>query len=76
MRKAKWGLVLLVLVLGLALLVSGCGGSKDAAKSNSGEKVIKVGFVAPLTGDVKTFGESSRNAFNLALEQAKFKAGD
>ncbi|MCL6560112.1 MAG: ABC transporter substrate-binding protein [Firmicutes bacterium] len=77
MLKSKWGLVLLVLVLGLALVATGCGG-KEPAKSGSagGEKVIKIGFVGPLTGDVQTFGESTRNAFLLALEQANFKAGD
>lgn len=75
MLKTKWGLVLMVLVLGLALVVSGCGG-KEPAKGGSGEKVIKVGFVAPLTGDVKTFGESSKKGFYLALEQANYKAGD
>lgn len=73
MLKTKWSLVLLVMVLGLALIVSGCGG-KDTAKS--GEKVIKIGFTGPLTGDVKTFGESTKNAFNLAIEEAGGKAGD
>lgn len=73
MLKTKWGLVLMVLLLGLALVVSGCGG-KEPAKS--GEKVIKIGFTGPLTGDVKTFGESTKNAFNLAIEQAGGKVGD
>lgn len=76
MRKAKWSLVLLVMVLGLALLVSGCGGNKAPAGTASGEKTIKIGFTGPLTGDVKTFGESTRNAFELAIEEAGGKAGD
>ncbi len=29
---------------------------------------VKIGLMAPLTGDVKTYGESSRNAFHIALE--------
>jgi len=73
MLKTKWGLVLMVLLLGLALVVSGCGGTEPA---KSGEKVIKIGFTGPLTGDVKTFGESTKNAFNLAIEQAGGKVGD
>lgn len=73
MLKTKWGLILMVLLLGLVLVVSGCGG-KEPAKS--GEKVIKIGFTGPLTGDVKTFGESTKNAFNLAIEQAGGKVGD
>jgi branched-chain amino acid transport system substrate-binding protein len=30
--------------------------------------LLKIGLITPLTGDVKTFGESSKNAFNIALE--------
>ncbi len=30
---------------------------------------IKIGFIAPLTGDVKTFGESAKNGFAIALEE-------
>lgn len=33
------------------------------------KQTIKLGFITPLTGDVKTYGESSRNAFLLALEE-------
>ncbi|BAF58258.1 MAG: ABC transporter substrate-binding protein [Pelotomaculum sp.] len=73
MFKNKWGPVLLILALGLVLVAAGCGG-KEPAKS--GEKVIKVGLVAPLTGDVQSFGEYTKNGFLLALEEAGYKAGD
>lgn len=73
MLRSKWSLVLLVMVMSLALLVTGCG-NKEPAKT--GEKVIKIGFTGPLTGDVKTFGESTRNAFELAIEEAGGKVGD
>lgn len=33
-----------------------------------GKEPLKLGLIAPLTGDVKTFGESSRNAFYIAIE--------
>lgn len=66
-------LVLMILVLGLSLVLAGCGGSKS---SSTGEKVIKVGYIGPLTGDVKTFGESTKNGVALAIEQAGNKAGD
>uniref|UniRef100_A0A7V3ZU97 ABC transporter substrate-binding protein n=1 Tax=candidate division WOR-3 bacterium TaxID=2052148 RepID=A0A7V3ZU97_UNCW3 len=39
-----------------------------------GEK-LKIGLIAPLTGDVKTFGESVKNAFLLAIEEANQKGG-
>lgn len=32
------------------------------------KQVVKIGLIAPLTGDVKTFGESSKNAFLMAVE--------
>ena len=34
-----------------------------------GKDTIKIGLITPLTGDVKTFGESAKNAFNMALEE-------
>ncbi|MFZ1948000.1 MAG: ABC transporter substrate-binding protein [bacterium] len=39
------------------------------------EATIKVGLVSPLTGDVKTFGESTRNGFSLAVEEANASGG-
>lgn len=30
---------------------------------------VKLGLIAPLTGDVKTFGESSKNGFLIAIEE-------
>ncbi|MCX7856761.1 MAG: ABC transporter substrate-binding protein [Deltaproteobacteria bacterium] len=32
------------------------------------KEALKIGLIAPLTGDVKTFGESARNGFNIACE--------
>jgi len=62
---------LFIIILALALVASvtvvpGC--KKEAAE----EKVIKIGMIAPMTGDVKTFGESTKNGFDLALEEAGF----
>jgi branched-chain amino acid transport system substrate-binding protein len=37
--------------------------------------IIKIGLVVPLTGDVKTFGESVKNAVTLAVEEANAKGG-
>lgn len=41
-------------------LISGVSHAKDK---------IKLGLIAPLTGDVKTFGESAKNGFAIALEE-------
>jgi branched-chain amino acid transport system substrate-binding protein len=32
------------------------------------KETVKIGLITPLTGDVKTFGESAKNAFNIAIE--------
>jgi branched-chain amino acid transport system substrate-binding protein len=51
-------------ILALAL-VAGCGGG-DA---------IKIGIIVPLTGDVKTFGESARNGALMAIEEVNASGG-
>jgi branched-chain amino acid transport system substrate-binding protein len=62
---------LMALVLaGLMLATVGCTGSK------SGSGTLKIGIIAPMTGDVKTFGESTKNGATLAIEQAKNMAGN
>lgn len=66
MKRLVAVLVVAMLVLGLA----GCGGI------GGGGKTIKIGIIGPLTGDAKTFGESTRDGALLALEQAGMKAGD
>lgn len=52
------------------------GSGSSGPSTSAGDKVIKIGLIAPLTGSVKTFGESSKKGFELALEQAGYKAGD
>jgi branched-chain amino acid transport system substrate-binding protein len=43
--------------------------------SCGGGNAIKVGLVVPLTGDVKTFGESARNGSMLAIEEVNAAGG-
>ncbi|MEO0078440.1 MAG: ABC transporter substrate-binding protein [candidate division WOR-3 bacterium] len=43
--------------------------------SCSGSGAIKVGLVVPLTGDVKTFGESTRNGAMLAFDELNAAGG-
>jgi len=38
-------------------------------------KEIRIGLIAPLSGDVKTFGESVRNSFLIAVEEANARGG-
>ncbi|RJX22482.1 MAG: ABC transporter substrate-binding protein [Desulforudis sp.] len=60
-------------------IIAGCGGGKDTtggAETPAGGEEIRIGLIAPLTGDVKTFGESVKNAFEMAMEEADYKVGD
>jgi branched-chain amino acid transport system substrate-binding protein len=62
MKRTKWVALLLVVLFVFSVALSGC-----APKTQS--KVIKIGLIVPLTGDVATFGTSIQNAFNLALKE-------
>jgi len=60
-------LSLLALAVLLAGLFPGC--------KTPPAKEIKIGLITPLSGDVKTFGESVKNAFGIAVEEANAKGG-
>jgi branched-chain amino acid transport system substrate-binding protein len=58
-----------------ALLLAACAPAAPAPAAKapaSGPSVpeVKLGLIAPLTGDVKTFGESTKNGFDMAVEEA------
>lgn len=53
------------------MFLVGCTGG-----GGGGGGTITIGLVTPLTGDVKTFGESTKAGFELALEHAGNKAGN
>ena len=55
-----------LIVLSIAALTIFCAG---------GGNKIKLGLIAPLTGDVKTFGESTRNGYQLAVDEANAAGG-
>jgi len=63
MRIPRIVAVVAIAVLLPAVVLSGCAGAKD-------KTTLRVGLITPLTGDVKTFGESTKNGFLLAMEQA------
>lgn len=52
----KW----VVIIFLMFFIFSGISYAKDT---------VKIGFITPLTGDVKTFGESSKNGFIIAIEE-------
>jgi len=59
------GTTVRLLIAALTVTILSCGGGN----------VIKVGVIAPLTGDVKTFGESVCNGVMLAIDEANAAGG-
>lgn len=65
MKNSKWLLVTVsLLILGVALLASGCGGDKS-------KDVVKIGVILPLTGSEAMFGTMEKNSFEMAYEELK-----
>jgi len=54
------------------LLAAACGGSKSETSSNGGapSKVVKIGVIAPLSGDLTAVGTGIKNSVDLAVKQA------
>lgn len=72
------GRKLLVIVLALSLVFSlsfaGCA-KKETTGGTKEPEVIKIGVVTPLTGDVATFGQSTKKAVEMAAEEINAAGG-
>jgi len=78
MRHKLTAVAVVVIMLSLfATLLAGCGQKPATQEQPKPEapKEIKIGLIAPMTGDVATFGQSTRNAVMLAAEQWNAKGG-
>ena len=60
MKKAVRFLAAAMVVMMLAMALAGCGGS-------SGNEIV-IGGVGPLTGTAATYGQSVRNAAQIAVD--------
>jgi len=65
--KALRFVSLFVVIALLAATLSGCAGG--------GEKTVKIAILAPITGDVATYGASTRDGIILAFEEWNAKGG-
>lgn len=68
MRSKRSAILVIASVVVISAILAGCSGGGTA-------KTVKIGFIGPLTGDVKTFGESTKNGFLMALEKHNNTAG-
>ncbi len=64
--------MVLALIVALAALAVGCGKETAPTKqtNDKAQKVVKIGFIGPLTGPNSYQGVGARNAFDLAIKQA------
>jgi branched-chain amino acid transport system substrate-binding protein len=67
----KRKLTTLVAMLMMVLFAAGCGSQNTASTS----KDITIGLTAPLTGDNAEYGQSFKNAVELAFEKANANGG-
>ncbi len=80
MRKKKTLLLVVSLLLVVALfgtVLTGCGGSKQSSNNNATQEKepILIGGVAPVTGPAATFGKSTKQGYEMALEEWNAKGG-
>ncbi len=63
---------MLITLLVLSAVLTGCGGSEPA---ESEAEVIKLGFIGPLTGDYSLYGVSNDEGVRLAVEEINAAGG-
>ena len=78
-KPSKFIVILLVFALAAALL-SGCSQNQEENASDSSqdaktEEAIKIGTIGPLTGDVATYGISTKNGVEIAVDQFNENGG-
>ena len=57
----------------LALVLAACGSSKKEASGGGTNKIVKIGFIAPTSGDLSALGLGMKNSVDLAIKQANAK---
>lgn len=75
MLRGKRILAVLVALVTIGALVAGCAKAPQAPAKQEAPAEIKVGVLAPLTGDAATFGESTANGAKMAAEEWNAKGG-
>lgn len=53
-----------------ALVLAACGKKSESGSGGNGDKVAKIGVIAPLSGDLSALGLGIKNGVDLAIKQA------
>ncbi len=74
-KKSKVLLLMLVALMAVALVFTGCSQPAADTGSDTGDgaaaaEVVKIGFFAPITGENAAEGCGARNAFQMAIDAA------
>lgn len=87
MSKKLYFLLAVLMLAAMMVAVVGCGGGpaadpgdEDAPEGDDGEEVVDddvivIGAIFPLTGAIATYGQSSKEAIDLAVEQVNAAGG-
>ena len=70
MKKIAWIIVVVIIV---ALGVSFFGSSAKNSTKETGP--IKIGFIAPLTGDAASYGQNAKSAVEIAVDEVNKSGG-
>ncbi len=70
-KAIVWVVVIVLVIWGIVKLAG--GGSNQTAQNDTGP--IKVGIIAPLTGDAAVYGEPARNVMQLAVDEINAAGG-
>lgn len=70
----KMFLIILAGILVATIVLAGCAPKKEEPKVEEPEE-IKIGLVTPLTGEVATFGQSTKNAVEMAVKEINDDGG-
>ena len=77
--KNKFWIVALVIALAFALALTGCGGNNapvpNGDDNGDAAEEIVIGAVFGLTGDIATFGQSSKEAIEMAVDELNAAGG-
>ena len=64
-----------LMLLGLSLLITACGGEKETKSAAKESETLKIGATAPLTGPLAIYGVTATNGSKLAMEEINKNGG-